>query len=102
MSLVFLPHKVQIGEKTFKVKVFNSLMIMRTPSRASQSTYIRTDWLNYVRSIELTDQLKEKINFQPDWLANQSSLTYFTIRWTGARINEFKFYDTLNFHDMLP
>ena len=60
--------------KDFKVRVFNnSLMIRRTPSRASQSTYIRTDWLNYVRTIELTDPLKDKINRQPDWLASQSS-----------------------------
>ena len=43
MSLVFLPHKVQIGEKTFKVKVFNKQFNDQEDTFESITEYIYSD-----------------------------------------------------------
>ena len=42
-SLVFLPHKVQIGEKTFKVKVFNKQFNDQEDPFESITEYIYSD-----------------------------------------------------------
>ena len=42
-SLVFLPHKVQIGEKTFKVKVFNKQFNDQEDTFESITEYIYSD-----------------------------------------------------------
>ena len=74
-SLAFLPQKVQAGEKPFKVKVFNKHFNDQEDTFQSITEYIYADWLTElrIRTIELTDPLKDKIYRLPDWLANQSS-----------------------------
>ena len=49
-SLVFLPHKVQTGEKPFKVKVFNKHFNDQEDTFQSITEYIYSDWLTELRT----------------------------------------------------
>ena len=49
-SLVFLPHKVQTGKKTFKVKVFNKQFNDQEDTFESITEYIYSDWLTELRT----------------------------------------------------
>ena len=49
-SLVFLPYKVQTGENTFKVNVFNKQFNDQEDTFESIAEYIHSDWLTELRT----------------------------------------------------